>query len=168
MRYAAALMMVFLFCSGCNASSDMGGNEKVTDDSPFVKSFSISIDDNKANMMVMATNDKKSIIYTAYVKHHNELETLKSKSELSAGHHPFRVFNYKGSEARYTLISLNSSDVNDDWYALCPYHGEIKPGAGCILSGKFNGYVFQTYVLDLSRFNEIVSAIKAQSAQQLR
>jgi hypothetical protein len=161
--------MVFVFLSaifsGCGNSSDNSGNQGVIDDSSAVTNFMISLDDGETKMMVSATNDKESLIYTSFMRHRSELDFV--KGEVSGEHPSLRVFNYKGPDARYTLIVKNYN-IDHNWYMLCPYHVSVHPGIECILSGKIDNYVFQTYISDLTKFNRVVSAIKEQSRNYVK
>lgn len=164
MRYIIFILLSVVF-SGCNASSDKAENHKIVDDSSVVTNFQISLGNVGVKMMVSATSNKGSMIYTSYIGHQNELNFL--KGDISSKYPSFRVFNYKGADARYTLI-VPDYNKDHDWYMLCPYHVSAYTGVECILSGKIDNYVFQTDIDNLTKFGQIVSAIKMQSRKYIK
>jgi hypothetical protein len=164
MRYII-FVLLSVVCSSCSASSDTAENNKIVDDSSVVTNFQISLGNAGVKMMVSATNNKESMIYTSYMDHQNELNVL--KGDVSGEYPLFRVFNYKGADARYTLI-VPDYNADHNWYMLCPYHVRVYTGVECILSGKIDNYVFQTDIDDLTKFGQIVSAIKMQSRKYVR
>lgn len=158
-------MILFFACSIYFVSQNAAEMQGVVDDSSVVTNFIVSLNDGRDKMMVSATRNKDSIIYTSFLRHQKELDLL--KGGISSKYPSFRIFNYKGPEARYTLMVPNYN-TDHNWYMLCPYKVRNYSGVYCILSGKFNGYVFEAYVSDLTEFDQIVSAIKVQSKMYVR
>ena len=158
-------LSLFTIFSGCGRSASDSGGRGILDDSSSVTTFPVSLGKNGEKIAVLATKDKNSQIFRSFVKHEGELSAI---SENRIDEYPgLRVFNYKGPEARYSLIIPNLLD-NYSWYLVCPYRVRLVAGTECILFGKINNYVFQTYINDVTKFGLVVSSIKAQKPNYIK
>lgn len=166
-RVCAMKLTLFSICYGCSGSSGPSGERGIVDDRSTVTSFPISlVKGGKMDVLVQATNDKNSQIYRNFVKHRNELESATERGGNDGKYPRLRAFDYRGPEARYSLIVPDYS--NDTWYLVCPYRVRLTVGTGCILYGKIDEYVFRSYIYDVDQFSMIVSAVKDQARRSIK